>query len=59
MGSQDCDAANIRCLPINYIKYEGKPFAAEKISALPVRVPLKTEVIRANQQEDEGGNINE
>ena len=58
MGSQDCAAANNRCLPINYIKYEGKPFAAENVSELPVRVSLKMEVIRANQQEDEGGNIN-
>ena len=48
MGSQNCAAANNRCLPINYIKYEGKPFAAEKISALPVRAPLEMEVIRAN-----------
>ena len=27
MGLQNCAAANNRCLPINYIKYEGKPFA--------------------------------
>ena len=53
MGSQDCAAANNRCPPINCIKYEGKPFAAGNVSALPVRVPLKMEVIGANQQEDE------
>ena len=54
MASQNCAHANNRCLPINYIKYEGKPFAAEKISALPVRVPLKMEVVRANQQSVKG-----
>ena len=53
MGSQDCAAPNNRCPPINYIKYEGKPFAAENVSELPVRVPLKMDVIRSNQQEDE------
>ena len=29
-----------RCLPINYIEYDGRPFAGEKIALLPVGVKL-------------------
>ena len=57
MTASDCNYAtnsSNRCLPINYIEYEGKPFAGEEIALLPVGVALEMEVLRANQQSVDG-----
>lgn len=46
----DCRAATNRCLPINYLELDGKPFAPQNIERLPVGLPVKLQVVRANHQ---------
>ncbi len=56
-SAQNCGyAANPtnRCLPINYITYEGKPLAPHKNALFPVGAVLEMEVVRANQQSRSG-----
>ena len=53
MRASDCShTANPsnRCLLINYVQYEGKPFSPEKIALVPTDIALEMQVVRANQQ---------
>lgn len=43
-----------RCLPINYLTLDGKPFAPQNIERLPVGLPVKLQVVRANHQSVDG-----
>ena len=46
----DCSGSNNRCLPINYLKLDGKPFAPQNIVRLPTNASVKIQVVRANHQ---------
>lgn len=46
----DCRVTTNRCLPINYLELDGKPFAPQNIERLPVGLPVKLQVVRANHQ---------
>ena len=47
--SHAVNSAN-QCLPINYLTLDGKPFAPQNIARLPVGLPVKLQVVRANHQ---------
>ena len=39
-----------RCLPIHYIKHNGKPFAPQNLATIPTNTAIELEVVRANLQ---------
>lgn len=43
-----------RCLPINYVELDGKPFAPQNISRIPTDKPIALTVVRANLQSEDG-----
>ena len=51
--SHGTNSAN-QCLPINYLELDGKPFAPQNIERLPVGLPVKLQVVRANHQSVDG-----
>ena len=50
----DCAARDNRCLPIQYIKLDGRPFAPQNIPYIASGRTVKMEVVRANLQAKSG-----
>ena len=44
----DCIVNTNRCLPITYMEFNGKPFAPKRLASMPVGIPMKMTLVRAN-----------
>ena len=45
----NCGLSSNRCLPINYLEYQGKPFGTKGLASIPQGVVLEMQLVRANQ----------
>ncbi len=50
----NCGLRSNRCLPINYLEYEGKPLVPKGLASIPQGVVLEMQLVRANQYAVEG-----
>ena len=54
----NCGLRSNRCLPINYLEYEGKPLVPKGLASIPQGVVLEMQLVRANQYAVKGPPVN-